>query len=212
MIAIDKTSPKPLYEQLEESLRAAILSGRLAPEAAIPEERQLAVDLAISRMTVRRAIMALTEEGLFRRIRGRGTFVTARPAAAPSVAGPTPVLAVSGAISGAVPGVGVSERDNSRPYTVAIVAPFAQTNLASMTFYYRIFQGMQAALAQRAKAAGAAAAGPASQPIALVFRELQAPYGAFVEGLNADGTLDAVVILGIADPMALAGLAALRHP
>ena len=50
----------------------------LAPEAAIPSERELMTTYAVSRATVRKAIDALVVDGLLQRIHGRGTFV-ARP-------------------------------------------------------------------------------------------------------------------------------------
>jgi LacI family transcriptional regulator len=75
MFCIDRKTPLPFYEQIKSSLRQQIDRGVLKPDAIIPDERSLAVQLGISRMTVRRAIMELTKEGLLHRIRGKGTFV-----------------------------------------------------------------------------------------------------------------------------------------
>jgi GntR family transcriptional regulator len=75
---ISKTDPMPLYMQLQHTLRAAIQSGVLAADTAIPAERNLAEDLEISRITVRKAVDGLVEEGLLVKRRGAGTFVTRR--------------------------------------------------------------------------------------------------------------------------------------
>ena len=47
----------------------------LAPDAAIPSERELMATYAVSRATVRRAIESLVAEGVLRRVQGKGTFV-----------------------------------------------------------------------------------------------------------------------------------------
>lgn len=52
---------------------------RLGPHDRLPTERELAEKLDVSRLTVRRALQQLTEEGLVYRIQGAGTFV-AEPA------------------------------------------------------------------------------------------------------------------------------------
>lgn len=66
---------KPLYLQIQEYLAEQIESGRLTPESRIPSERELSNDLGVSRMTVRRAITELVNEGLLERVQGSGTFV-----------------------------------------------------------------------------------------------------------------------------------------
>ncbi|GAA3598568.1 GntR family transcriptional regulator [Kribbella ginsengisoli] len=62
-------------EQLAASLRDQILSGRLAPAAVLPSERQLISTYDVSRITVRAAIAALRTEGLLQVIPGKGAFV-----------------------------------------------------------------------------------------------------------------------------------------
>jgi GntR family transcriptional regulator len=66
---------KPLYVQIQEYIAELILSGKLAPESKIPSERDFSVDLEVSRMTVRRAITELVNEGLLERRHGSGTYV-----------------------------------------------------------------------------------------------------------------------------------------
>ncbi len=75
--ALDAASAQPLYQQLQRALRGAIDRGVLRPEDALPAERQLAGDLGISRITVRKAIDALVAEGRLVSRQGAGNFVTA---------------------------------------------------------------------------------------------------------------------------------------
>jgi GntR family transcriptional regulator len=71
-------SALPLYQQLQRALRAAIDKGLLRPEDALPAERDLAAQLDVSRITVRKAVDGLVAEGLLVRHQGSGTFVRAR--------------------------------------------------------------------------------------------------------------------------------------
>ncbi len=66
----------PLYQQLYDYLRAAILSGQLAQGMKVPSTRTLADELGISRNTVLGAYDQLLAEGYLETIEGRGTFVT----------------------------------------------------------------------------------------------------------------------------------------
>ena len=61
---LDPRGALPLYQQLQRALREAIESRALAPDDALPAERQIAAELSISRITVRKAIDGLVEEGL----------------------------------------------------------------------------------------------------------------------------------------------------
>ncbi|WP_116810782.1 GntR family transcriptional regulator [Steroidobacter cummioxidans] len=75
---LDELSTLPLYQQLQRKLREAIEARVLGPEDALPPERDLAEELAVSRITVRKAIDGLVDEGLLIRKQGSGTFVTNR--------------------------------------------------------------------------------------------------------------------------------------
>lgn len=70
--------PGPLYLQLQQLIRQAIQSRVLVQDDAIPPERDLALEYGVSRITVRKAIDDLAQEGLLVRRRGAGTFVAAR--------------------------------------------------------------------------------------------------------------------------------------
>ncbi len=65
----------PLHSRLESTLRGMILEGQIATGAVLPGELELAAQLGVSRHTVRHALGVLTNEGLLRRERGRGTTV-----------------------------------------------------------------------------------------------------------------------------------------
>lgn len=70
-----KDDPTPLYLQLQKVLRQVITEQLVAPDEAIPTERDLSDDFKVSRITVRKAIDGLVSEGLLTRRRGAGTFV-----------------------------------------------------------------------------------------------------------------------------------------
>jgi GntR family transcriptional regulator len=70
--------PAPLYLQLQKLIRDAISGAVLEHGEMIPPERDLATDYGISRITVRKTIGGLVEEGLLTRRRGAGTFVASR--------------------------------------------------------------------------------------------------------------------------------------
>ena len=73
-----QTSSLPLYQQLQRALREAIDKRVFGPDEALPAERQLAIDLAVSRITVRKAIDGLVTEGLLVRRPGSGNFINTR--------------------------------------------------------------------------------------------------------------------------------------
>jgi GntR family transcriptional regulator len=75
---LDESSAQPLYQQLQRALRAAIDNRIIGPDDALPPERDLAELLQVSRITVRKAVDELVEEGLLIRKQGSGTFVTNR--------------------------------------------------------------------------------------------------------------------------------------
>ena len=75
---LDEEHTLPLYQQLQRRLRDAIENRILGPDDALPPERDLAEELSVSRITVRKAIDGLVEEGLLVRRQGSGTFVSNR--------------------------------------------------------------------------------------------------------------------------------------
>lgn len=74
-------------------LRDRIASGRLDKQGTLPAEQALAIEYGVSRVTVRRALAELEQEGLISRRRGAGTFVLGASGAKPIVADFSDVLA-----------------------------------------------------------------------------------------------------------------------
>lgn len=66
----------PRYEQIAQTLRARMQSGELRTGDQLPPERELSQDFLVNRLTLRRALRQLQEQGLLARRRGAGTFVT----------------------------------------------------------------------------------------------------------------------------------------
>lgn len=74
-ISISYSSGKPMYEQIEDFIRAEVLSGKLTHNQPMPSVRHLAADLNISTITIKRAYADLEREGVLYTISGKGTFV-----------------------------------------------------------------------------------------------------------------------------------------
>lgn len=74
-LAVDRTSPVPLYFQLATQLEDAVANGTLTPGTLLGNEIDLATRLGLSRPTVRQAIQTLVDKGLLVRRRGIGTQV-----------------------------------------------------------------------------------------------------------------------------------------
>ncbi len=77
-IVIKNKSELPIYEQIEQQIKAQILDGTIAENAQLPSIRQLARDLKISIITTTRAYNDLADEGFVISVAGKGYFVTPR--------------------------------------------------------------------------------------------------------------------------------------
>ena len=67
--------PDPLWEQAKAALRTRITAGEVKAGSRLPPERELCGLLGVSRVTLRRALTALVEEGVLRSAHGRGWYV-----------------------------------------------------------------------------------------------------------------------------------------
>jgi GntR family transcriptional regulator len=75
----------PLYLQIENQIKAKIAVGEWAAGEEIPSIRQLAADLRVSVITVKRAYLELEHAGLIVTQHGKGSFVAADVAAGPEI-------------------------------------------------------------------------------------------------------------------------------
>ena len=74
-IVISNQSGVPIYEQIKEQIKAAILTGELSENAPLPSLRQLARDLQVSLVTTTRAYSELELEGFVQTMPGKGVYV-----------------------------------------------------------------------------------------------------------------------------------------
>ncbi|MBO0346772.1 phosphonate metabolism transcriptional regulator PhnF [Roseibium limicola] len=82
-VKIDRGAGISLWRQIAEWLKAEIASGTYAKDARVPTEAEIAARFDVNRHTVRRAIAALTNDGILRADQGRGTYVASTPLAYP---------------------------------------------------------------------------------------------------------------------------------
>lgn len=73
---LEEGDPAPKYMQVQRVLRDAVAKRALQVDDAIPAERELAEEFGVSRITIRKAIGGLVDEGLLHRRQGAGTFVS----------------------------------------------------------------------------------------------------------------------------------------
>jgi GntR family transcriptional regulator len=83
---IDETLAVPLYHQVYLVLKENVRAGVYPPDTPLPPEAVLCEEFNVSRITIKRAMRKLVDDGLVVRQRGRGTFVsdTVRPPATPN--------------------------------------------------------------------------------------------------------------------------------
>ena len=81
MQPMDLADPRQPNVQIAASIRAAILTGELAPGARLPSGHELAEFFHVSRMTVQNAIRTLESEGFVRGRAGSGVYVRDRASA-----------------------------------------------------------------------------------------------------------------------------------
>ncbi|MCH5204466.1 MAG: GntR family transcriptional regulator [Oscillospiraceae bacterium] len=77
-IILKNKSELPIYEQIEQQMKAQILDGTVTEDEQLPSIRQLARDLKISVITTTRAYNDLAEEGFIISVAGKGYFVAPR--------------------------------------------------------------------------------------------------------------------------------------
>ncbi|MFC0559136.1 GntR family transcriptional regulator [Halalkalibacter alkalisediminis] len=75
---LNSSTSQPLYIQLKEIIKSDIKSGQYTSNQQLPTETDLCDQYSVSRITARRAITDLVEEGFLERRQGKGTFVKRR--------------------------------------------------------------------------------------------------------------------------------------
>lgn len=75
---IDRRSGVAAWKQIADRISRAIDAGEYEETGMVPPETQLAERFGVNRHTVRSAIAALAEDGLLRRVQGRGTLIEKR--------------------------------------------------------------------------------------------------------------------------------------
>nr|WP_122011702.1 GntR family transcriptional regulator [Maliibacterium massiliense] len=76
-IIISNASDKPIYEQITNQIKQAIIAGELRAGSALPSMRLLAKELRISVITTKRAYQELERDGFIETVTGKGSFVSA---------------------------------------------------------------------------------------------------------------------------------------
>lgn len=76
-IIINNSSMVPIYEQIIDQIKSAIIRGELQPDTVLPSVRSLSKELKISALTVKKAYDNLEEEGFTVTVHGKGTYVAA---------------------------------------------------------------------------------------------------------------------------------------
>lgn len=76
-IIINHSSMVPIYEQIMDQIKKAIVNGTLKADELLPSVRSLSKELKISALTVKKAYDNLESEGFTVTVHGKGTFVAA---------------------------------------------------------------------------------------------------------------------------------------
>ena len=75
VFSINYRDARPIYEQVKDSLRVAILTGSMKKDEKCPSVRELAAELAINPNTIQKAYRELESEGYIYSVPGKGSFV-----------------------------------------------------------------------------------------------------------------------------------------
>ena len=76
LVNLDSNDGRPLYLQIMDDVRRAIVVGTLRAEDPLPSVRELAAELLVNPRTVSQAYQELEREGVIHVRRGQGTFVS----------------------------------------------------------------------------------------------------------------------------------------
>jgi GntR family transcriptional regulator len=74
-VTVDHDAKTPVYLQIAAILRDRIQRGEIPPGRPVPSETQLMGEHGVARLTARKAVRVLADEGLVEVVRGRGAYV-----------------------------------------------------------------------------------------------------------------------------------------
>lgn len=77
-IIISNSSGEPIYEQIIQQIKSAIMKGELSEGELLPSIRLLAKELQISVITTKRAYEELEKEGFIETVPGKGSYVSSQ--------------------------------------------------------------------------------------------------------------------------------------
>lgn len=77
-IVVSNASSQPIYAQIKDQIKAAIINGQLNPGEKMPSIRRLAAQLRVSVITTKRAYDELELEGFVDSMQGRGSYVASK--------------------------------------------------------------------------------------------------------------------------------------
>lgn len=75
IFTINPSDPLPIYRQIERQVIDAVLQGRLSPGGKLPSHRELAQQLVVAPLTVKKAYDTLEGQEIIETKRGLGTFI-----------------------------------------------------------------------------------------------------------------------------------------
>jgi len=75
VFSINYRDSRPIYEQVKDSIRRAIITGVMKTDDKIPSVRETAGELAINPNTIQKAYRELESEGYIYSVPGKGNFV-----------------------------------------------------------------------------------------------------------------------------------------
>jgi GntR family transcriptional regulator len=74
-IVVSHLNPDPMYKQITDQVKEAVASGGLKPESKLPSIREMARELKISEITIKRAYSDLENQGFIITRSGLGSYV-----------------------------------------------------------------------------------------------------------------------------------------
>lgn len=77
-IVISNSSQEPIYEQIVRQIKNMIMRGEIAEGEMLPSIRNLAKELQISVITVKRAYQELENDGYIVTVHGKGSFIAVK--------------------------------------------------------------------------------------------------------------------------------------